>query len=111
MATRWKTSPTFRDDVTFYWTGGRNVTWRLTHEPTGIIVEGSTELPETRFTKKRLRIAEEKRKAKLWEELEQRAASHPEAEEKAGYPAAGADRGAAYGSLEAARRACAAVAA
>ena len=84
MATRWKTSPTFRDDVTFYWTGGRNVTWRLTHEPTGIVVEGSTEIPEARFTKKRLRIAEEKLKAKLLDELEQRVARHPKAEDNAG---------------------------
>ena len=84
MATRWKTSPTFRDDVTFYWTGGRNVTYALTHEPTGIVVEGSTEIPEARFTKKRLRIAEEKLKAKLLDELEQRVARHSKAEDKAG---------------------------
>ena len=84
MATRWKSSPTFRDDVTFDWKGGRNVTWRLTHEPTGIVVEGSTEIPEARFTKKRLRIAEEKLKAKLLDELEQRVARHSKAEDKAG---------------------------
>ena len=84
MATRWETSPTFRDEVTFYWTGGRNVTWRLTHEPTGIVVEGSTELPEARFTKKRLRIAEGKLRARLLEDLEQRVARHSKAEDQAG---------------------------
>jgi hypothetical protein len=84
MTTRWKTSLAFRDDVTFYWTGGRNVTWRLTHEPTGIVVEGSTDIPEARFTKKRLRIAEEKLKAHLLDELEQRVARHLNAEDKAG---------------------------
>jgi len=84
MATRWKTSPTFRDDVTFYWTGGRNVTWRLTHEPTGIVVEASTEIPEASFTKKRLRMAERTLRAKLLDELEQRVARHPKAEDQAG---------------------------
>ena len=57
---------------------------RLTHEPTGIVVESSTEIPEARFTKKRLRIAEEKLKAKLLDELEQKVARHPKAEDKAG---------------------------
>jgi hypothetical protein len=61
-------------DVSSHWTGGRNVTWRLTHEPTGIVVEGTTEIPEDRFTKKRLRIAEEKLRAELIEELERRVA-------------------------------------
>ena len=65
MPSSWKTSPQFRDDVAFYWTGGHNVTWQLTHEPTGIVVEGSTVIPEARFTKKRLRIAEEQLKARL----------------------------------------------
>jgi hypothetical protein len=84
MSTRWKTSPTFRDDVTFYWTGGRNVTWRLTHEPTGIVVEGSTEIPEDSFTKKRLRMAEMTLRAKLLDELEQRVARHLKLEYQAG---------------------------
>jgi hypothetical protein len=83
MATRWKTSPAFRNDVTFYWTGGRNVTWRLTHEPTGIVVEGSTAIPEASFTKKRLRMAEGTLWAKLLDELEQRVARHSKAEDRA----------------------------
>ena len=65
-------------DISSHWTWGRNVTWRLTHEPTGIVVEGSTQIPEDRFTKKRLRIAEEKLHAELLEELEQRVARHLE---------------------------------
>jgi hypothetical protein len=84
MATRRETSRQFRDDVTFYWTGGRNVTWRLTHEPTGIVVEGSTALLEERFTKKRLRIAEEQLKAKLLDELERRVARRSMATDKLG---------------------------
>lgn len=73
MAFRAKTTSRFdRDDVTFFWSGGRNITWRMTHEPTGIFVEGSTHLTEASFTKKRLRMAEETLKAKLLHELEQR---------------------------------------
>ncbi|MDB5300860.1 MAG: hypothetical protein JWO87_2523 [Phycisphaerales bacterium] len=44
----------------------------MTHEPTGIFVEGSTQLTEAKFTKKRLRMAEETLKAKLLHELEQK---------------------------------------
>jgi hypothetical protein len=61
-----------RDDVSFYWTGGRNVTWRLTHEPTGISVEGSTRLTAQQFTKKRLRMAEQQLQARLLADLRQR---------------------------------------
>jgi hypothetical protein len=70
-------------DISSHWTGGRNVTWRLTHEPTGIVVEGSTQIPDDRFTKKRLRIAEEKLHAALLEELERRVARHLKAIEMA----------------------------
>jgi hypothetical protein len=77
MAKRDGTSPDFdRADVAYHWTGGRNVTWRLTHEPTGIAVEGSTQISDDRFTKKRLRIAEEKLEAELLEELEKRVARY-----------------------------------
>ncbi|HZZ41772.1 MAG TPA: hypothetical protein VFE58_02445 [Tepidisphaeraceae bacterium] len=61
-------------DVSSHWTGGKNVIWRLTHEPTGFVVEGSTQIPEERFSKKRLRIAEEKLRAELLEELGKRVA-------------------------------------
>ena len=84
MASQRRTSPQFQDSVTFYWTGGRNVTWRLTHDPTGMVIEGSTELSEAGFTKKRLRIAEEKLRAKLLEELERRVARRCDAAEEAG---------------------------
>ena len=68
--------PFERGEITYYWSGGRNVTWRLTHEPTGVFVEGSTKLAEDRFTKERLRIAEEQLKARLLEELARRVAKY-----------------------------------
>jgi hypothetical protein len=85
MATHADTSTLFhREDVSFYWTGGRNVTWRLTHEPTGIYVEGTTQISEQRFTKKRLRIAEEQLRVQLLEDLEQRVIRHIRAKGRAG---------------------------
>jgi hypothetical protein len=56
----------------------------LTHEPTGITVEGSTQLAEERFTKKRLRIAEEQLQARLLDDLEQRVIRHLKANGEAG---------------------------
>jgi hypothetical protein len=80
MATHADNSTLFRrHDVSFHWTGGRNATWRLTHEPTGITIEGSTQIAEERFTKKRLRIAEEQLQAQLLDELKQRVMRHLEA--------------------------------
>jgi hypothetical protein len=77
MAVRTKTPWRLtRADVTYHWVGGRNVTWQLTHEPTGIRVEGETKLDKKRFTKKRLRIAEEQLHAKLFGELERRVGNH-----------------------------------
>jgi hypothetical protein len=78
MAMQTKSASGFdRDDVTFFWSGGRNVTWRMTHQPTGIFVEASTQLTKASFTKKRLRMAEETLKAKLLRELEQKVLRHP----------------------------------
>jgi len=82
MPIRTKTKSRFdRNDVEFFWSGGKNVTWRLTHNPTGIFVEGSTQLTEASFTKKRLRKAEESLLAKLLHDLEQQVLRHPFAED------------------------------
>ena len=63
------------DDVEYHWVAdGRNVTWRITHEPTGIVVEGSTKIDERKFTKKRLRIAEVKLQPELLAKLRNRVA-------------------------------------
>src|ERR1700683_2908767 len=85
MAVRTRTSSGFDlAEVTFHWAGGRNVVWRMTHEPTGICVEGATQLTEQNFTKKRLRMAEETLKAKLLNDLERRVSRAPAAIDEAG---------------------------
>jgi hypothetical protein len=70
------TSEFDREDVTFVWSGGRNITWRLTHGPTGISVEGSTQLTETNFTKKLLRVADRQLMEKLLHDLEKLIVQH-----------------------------------
>ena len=72
------------DDVTMEWSGGRNITWRMTHVPTGISVEGSTNLRESNFTKERLRVADRQLMAKLLCDLERRVIQHYRAEREAG---------------------------
>ena len=81
MAFGAKTTSRFdREDVEFFWSGGRNVTWRMTHRPTGIFVEGSTQLAEVNFTKKRLRLAEETLRDKLLRELQRKVLRFSDAE-------------------------------
>jgi len=63
-----------RGDITWFWQGGRNVTIRITHEPTGVFIERSTHIDEERFTKKRLRTASELLQSQLFAELERRIA-------------------------------------
>jgi hypothetical protein len=70
------TSQFDREDVIFDWSGGHNITWRLTHGPTGICVEGSTNLTEATFTKKKLRVADRQLMAKLLHDLEQLVVRH-----------------------------------
>jgi hypothetical protein len=85
MATSPKATAQFnRDDVTMYWSGGRNITWRMTHGPTGISVEGSTNLHESNFTKKRLRVADRRLMAKLLGDLERLVIQRHRAEREAG---------------------------
>jgi hypothetical protein len=74
MAARHKTYSRWDvdEDVTFFSSGGRNVTWRITHDPTGIFVEGSTQLTEATFTKKHLRVAAESLREKLLAKLKRK---------------------------------------
>ena len=44
----------------------------MTHEPTGVFVEGSTHLTDATFTKQRLRTASEKLMVDLLEDLEKK---------------------------------------
>jgi hypothetical protein len=66
----------FYEDVTMEWSGGRNITWRMTHGPTGISVEGSTNLRGSNFTKQRLRVADRQLMAKLLRDLERLVIQH-----------------------------------
>lgn len=77
MATVTKATSQFdRNDVNFDWSGGRNVTWRLTHGPTGLSVEGTTKLTEANFSKEKLRVADMQLMAKLLRDLETLVAKH-----------------------------------
>jgi hypothetical protein len=58
------------EDVEYHWTGGQNVTWRLTHLPTGISVEGSSHLSAGSFTKERLREYDDHLPGELLSKLE-----------------------------------------
>jgi hypothetical protein len=70
------TSKFDQEDVTFVWSGGQNITWRLTHGPTGISIEGSTHLTEATFTKKRLRVLDRQLMEKLLHDLERLVVQH-----------------------------------
>jgi hypothetical protein len=81
MAAHHKTSSRFDiQDVTLFWSGGRNVTWRITHDPTGIFFEGSTRLTDAAFTKRNLRKAEASLREKLLAKLKRKVLQQPEVE-------------------------------
>lgn len=67
------------EDVFYEWSGGRNITWRLVHGPTGISVEGSTQFTEATFSKKKLRSADFQLRAKLLHDLRELVIKHDRA--------------------------------